>query len=44
MKLTLNGIQNPAPWQAAGITLPGFDIGKMRAATAASPQIGRAHV
>ncbi|WP_322176416.1 mannitol dehydrogenase family protein [Acutalibacter caecimuris] len=38
MKLTLNGIQNPAPWQAAGITLPGFDIGKMRAATAASPR------
>ncbi len=26
MKLTLNGIQNKADWEAAGITLPGYDV------------------
>ena len=26
MKLTVNGIKNRAPWEKAGIALPGYDV------------------
>lgn len=29
MKLTVNGIKNRAPWEKAGITLPGYDVEKV---------------
>ena len=44
MKLSYTGIQNPAPWQAAGIALPAFDWKQMADTTEHSPEIGRAHV
>lgn len=37
MKLTLEGIQNKAALEAAGIATPGFDIAKMREATQKGP-------
>lgn len=37
MKLTLQGIQDKAAWQRAGIALPGFDLEEVRKNTAAAP-------
>lgn len=37
MKLSFEGIQNPAPWQAAGVALPRFDWQKMTKATEKAP-------
>lgn len=37
MKLTLEGIQDRARWETAGIALPEFDIAAMRKRTAAEP-------
>ena len=38
LKLTRDGLKNEKDWQAAGITLPRFDIETMRARTAESPR------
>jgi fructuronate reductase len=38
LKLTRDGLKNEKDWQAAGITLPRFDIETMRARTAKSPR------
>ncbi len=39
MKLSLDSITNEAAaWQAAGVALPRFDVGAMRAATEAAPE------
>lgn len=37
MKLTLESLKQPQPWEAAGIKLPRFDIGAMRARTSEAP-------
>lgn len=37
MKLCLESLKNPAPWQAAGIDLPEFDLEAMRESTARAP-------
>ena len=33
MKLTLEGIKESASWEAAGVSLPGYDIDAVRAKT-----------
>lgn len=37
MRLTLEGLADRAPWEAAGVTLPRFDIAAMRAYTDRAP-------